>query len=111
MPLHSIPPIACFSVDGVPATVFRAAFQSILQGLHFAQLKILRSIPCIVLRASLAATCNQSIQLFPLELKRVRATVFRAMSHSILRGIYFVLIKLGDSALHRFACIASVKFC
>jgi hypothetical protein len=31
------------------------------------------------------------------------------MSHSILRGIYFVLIKLGDSALHRVACIASGK--
>jgi hypothetical protein len=56
-------------VEGVPATVFRAAFQSIIQGLYFAQIKFCDpslALFCVPRWQQLAI---KSIQLFPLELK------------------------------------------
>ena len=61
----------------------------------FCRSELLQYSTCLGLRASLAATCIQSIQLFDLERTGFLRHCFSGDSQSILRGPYFVPFKCG----------------
>ena len=104
MTSSNFPPCWCIRSRPIDYFFQPMAFRPPVLGRHFkvycmiytfCRSELLQYSTCLGLRASLAATCIQSIQLFDLERTGFLRHCFSGDSQSILRGPYFVPFKCG----------------